>query len=81
MDSRRKITRADVRPTRKSFARRALLAPVRLVARTALRMFVTSLLFLVCAALTMRLLGYDVSLPERLGEYFEGVERLADILS
>jgi hypothetical protein len=81
MDSQRKITRADVRPPRKTFARRALFAPLRLVMRTALRMLFTSLVFLVCAALTMRLLGYDVYLPERLGDYFEGVGRLADILS
>lgn len=74
MDSKRELEDRDVRP------RRAL-APLRLAARTALRMLVSSLVFFVCAALTLRLLGYELELPPRLEEYFEGVERLADVLS
>lgn len=77
MNSKREIREAGGRP---STARR-LTAPLRLVARTALRMFVSSLIFFVCAALTLRLLGYDLELPPQLEEYFEGVERLTDVLS
>ncbi|HEX5708982.1 MAG TPA: hypothetical protein VFX96_16900 [Pyrinomonadaceae bacterium] len=80
MDSNRENSRASARAPRTVPARRTL-APLRLVARVALRMLVSSLVFLVCAALALSALGYDVPWPSQFEEYFEGVERLADILS
>lgn len=61
--------------------RRLALAPLRLLLGAALRLAVTGLVTLVCAALALKLLGYDVPSPSDLGEYLEGVGRLADILS
>lgn len=61
--------------------RRRALLPFKLLARMALRLVVTSMVFLVCAAVTLRLLGYELPLPSDFEEYFDGVERLADILS
>ncbi len=78
MDSTRKTAAPRVRA---SLARRLALAPFRLLFGVALRLCVTSVVFIVCAALTLKLFGYDVPSPSEFEEYFEGVERLAEILS
>lgn len=75
-------TRKTVAPrARASLTRRLALAPLRLLFGVALRLAVTSLVFFVCAALALHALGYELPSPSDFGEYFDGVERLADLLS
>jgi hypothetical protein len=49
--------------------------------RRALRVLITAVVFAVCFAVALRLLGVPVPGPGELFEKFEGVSRLAEILS
>lgn len=49
--------------------------------RAALRAFVTGLVFAVCLLVALRLTGVTVPGPAELFDKFEGVSRLAEILS
>ena len=60
---------------------RPLLLPLRFVARAALRAAVSSAVFVVCACVTMRLLGYELPDASDLEKYLEGIGQLADVLS
>lgn len=67
------------RPRRR--AARLLLLPLKLIFRAALRAMLSAVIFLTCAAVTVRLLGYELPAARELEKYFDGVERLADVLS
>jgi len=54
---------------------------VELVAVSALKIVVTGALFILCAALLMRWLGYPVPGLSDLREYLGSVRYLADLLS
>ncbi|HWS56593.1 MAG TPA: hypothetical protein VN228_20830 [Pyrinomonadaceae bacterium] len=58
-----------------------LRAPARRLWRAALRAVVAGLVFAVCLAVALRLMGVPVPGPEELLDEFEGVSRLAEILS
>ena len=60
---------------------RLALLPLRLLAGVALRMLVTGVVFLVCAAVAARLLGYELPGASDLEKYLEGIEQLSDVLS
>jgi hypothetical protein len=60
---------------------RVALMPLRLLLGVALRMLVTSAVFIICAAVALRLLGYDLPGASDLDKYFEGLEQLSDVLS
>jgi hypothetical protein len=53
----------------------------RRLLRSVLHVLVTTLIFAVCFAVALRLLGVPVPGPAELLEKFEGVSRLAEILS
>ena len=60
---------------------RIALLPLRLLAGVALRMLVTCVVFVVCAAVAARLLGYELPGASDLEKYLEGIEQLSDVLS
>lgn len=60
---------------------RALRVPARRLCRAALRAFVTGLIFAVCFAAALRIMGVPVPGPSELMDKFESVSRLAEILS
>lgn len=60
---------------------RIILLPIRLLAGVALRMLVTGVVFVVCAAVAARLLGYELPGASDLEKYLEGIEQLSDVLS
>ena len=60
---------------------RLFLLPLRLVLRAALRAAVSCAVFVVCACVTMRLLGYELPDASDVEKYLEGIEQLADVLS
>lgn len=62
-------------------AGRAALLPVRLLLAAALRLLVTGVVFIVCAAVALRLMGYELPAASVLEEYLESIERLAGVLS
>lgn len=55
--------------------------PVEIVAVSALKTAATGVLFVACAALVMRWLGYPAPGLSELREYLGGVGHLADLLS
>ncbi len=55
--------------------------PFELLAVSALKTVVTGALFIVCAVLVMRWLGYPVPGLSQLQEYLGGVRYLSDLLS
>lgn len=62
-------------------ALRVLRATARRLCRAALRAVITALIFAVCFAVALRLMGVPVPGPGELLDKFEGVSRLAEILS
>ncbi|HEV3468350.1 MAG TPA: hypothetical protein VG148_03455 [Pyrinomonadaceae bacterium] len=54
---------------------------VRRLWRAALRAAVTGLIFIVCFVAALRAMGVPVPSPAELLDRFEGVSRLAEILS
>jgi hypothetical protein len=60
---------------------RLFLLPLRLVLRAALRAAVSSVVFVVCACVMMRLLGYDLPDAADMEKYLKGIGQLADVLS
>ena len=64
-----------------TLALRAVAHLARSLLRRALRLLVTVAVFAVCLAVALRLLGVPVPGPAELLEKFEGVSRLAEILS
>ena len=60
---------------------RILLLPLRLLAGMALRMLVTGVVFVACAAVAARLLGYELPGASDMEKYLEGIEQLSDVLS
>ena len=71
---------SNIRARRRRLIRIALL-PLRLLAGVALRMLVTGVVFVVCAAVAARLLGYELPGASDLEKYLEGIEQLSDVLS
>ena len=65
----------------RSNIRRLLLRPLRRAAASVARTAVAGALLLVCAAAAARWLGYPAPGFSELREYFDGVSRLADLLS
>lgn len=77
---------SDLRPERKNavWARRAArvaLLPLRLLLAAALRMLLTAAVFVVCAAVALRLMGYELPGASQLEQYLESIGQLADVLS
>lgn len=62
-------------------AARAVLWPLRLALAAVLRLLVTCVVFVVCAAVVLRLLGYELPSASELEQYLESIGRLADVLS
>lgn len=60
---------------------RLALLPLKLAFRVALRVLVSGVVFLLCTATTMRLLGYALPGASDVENYFESIKRLADVLS
>ena len=60
---------------------RAALWPFRLALAAVLRLLVTCVVFVVCAAVALRLLGYELPGASELEQYMESIGRLADVLS
>jgi hypothetical protein len=67
--------------TRRRRLTRIVLLPLRLLAGVVLRMVVTCVVFIVCAAVAARLLGYELPGASDLEKYLEGIEQLSDVLS
>ena len=61
--------------------RKWLWRPVEYVLAATLKAFVMGAVFVVCASVLMRWLGYDVPGLSQMGEYFQSVARLSDLLS
>ena len=64
-----------------NLALRAVSTPARRLLRGLLRTVLTSLIFAVCFAAALRLMGVPLPGPEELLEKFESVSRLAEMLS
>ena len=60
---------------------RIALLPLRLLAGVVLRMLVTCVVFVACAAVAARLLGYELPGASDLEKCLEGIEQLSDVLS
>jgi hypothetical protein len=61
--------------------RKWLWRPVEYLLISAFKTVVMSIVFLACASVVMRWLGYPVPSLHQLQQYFENVTRLSDILS